>query len=58
MLFSLNNKIDGAINITSDGYDLYIESSFNGSFMRMIDQFNGRVEKDIKDELELSLIHI
>ena len=52
VLFSLNNKIDGAINITSDGYDLYIESSFNGSYMRMIDQFNGRVEKDIQDELQ------
>ena len=57
VLFSLNNKVEGAINITSDGYDLYIDSAFNGSFMRMIDQFSGEVNKNIQDELQYKSLY-
>ena len=57
VLFTLNNRVDGAINIISEGYDLFIESSFNGSFMRMIDQFSGVVEKNIKDEIQYKSLY-
>ena len=57
VLFSLNNKVDGAINIISDGYDLFIDSSFNGGFMRMIDQFSGVVEKNILDEIQYKSLY-
>ena len=57
VLFTLNNRVDGAINIISEGYDLFIESSFNGGFMRMIDQFSGVVEKNIKDEIQYKSLY-
>ena len=57
VLFSLNNKVDGAINIISDGYDLFIDSSFNGGFMRMIDQFSGVVEKNVLDEIQYKSLY-
>ncbi len=57
VLFTLNNRVEGAINIISEGYDLFIESSFNGGFMRMIDQFSGVVEKNIKDEIQYKSLY-
>ena len=57
VLFTLNNKVDGAINFISDGYDLYIESSFNGSYLRMIDQFSDSVEKDVSDEVQYKSLY-
>ena len=57
VLFTLNNRVDGAINIISEGYDLFIESSFNGGFMRMIDQFSGVVEKNTKDEIQYKSLY-
>jgi cytochrome c-type biogenesis protein CcsB len=57
VLFTLNNKVDGAINFNSDGYDLYIDSSFNGSYLRMIDQFSDSVKKDISDEVQYKSLY-
>ena len=57
VLFTLNNRVEGAINIISEGYDVFIESSFNGGFMRMIDQFSGVVEKNIKDEIQYKSLY-
>ena len=57
VLFTLNNRVEGAINIISEGYDLFIESSFNGGFMRMIDQFSGVVKKNIKDEIQYKSLY-
>ena len=57
VLFTLNNRVDGAINIISEGYDLFIESSFNGGFMRMIDQFSGVVEKNTRDEIQYKSLY-
>ena len=57
VLFTLNKRVEGAINIISEGYDLFIESSFNGGFMRMIDQFSGVVEKNIKDEIQYKSLY-
>ncbi len=57
VLFTLNNKVDGAINFISDGYDLYIESSFNGSYLRMIDQFSDSVIKNVSDEVQYKSLY-
>ena len=57
VLFTLNKRVEGAINIISEGYDLFIESSFNGGFMRMIDQFSGVVEKNTKDEIQYKSLY-
>ncbi len=51
VLFAFNNPTEGAINITKDGDNFTIETPFEGNFMRMIDQFQGDVTKNEKQEL-------
>lgn len=57
MLFSLNNPTEGAINIreTEKGYT--VQSPFEGSFMRMADQFSGQVQPDSVQPLYLRSLY-
>ncbi|WP_177766660.1 cytochrome c biogenesis protein CcsA [Flavobacterium sp. I3-2] len=51
VLFAFNKPTPGAINITKDGDNYTIETPFEGNFMRMADQFQGKVDKDQVQEL-------
>jgi cytochrome c-type biogenesis protein CcsB len=51
VLFTLNNSVDGAINIRSESGLYYIESPFSGTFMRMADQFKGEIVENNEQEL-------
>ncbi len=57
VLFSLNNRTDGAINILGDASGLQIETPFEGSFMRMADQFQGSVFKDSLQILQMRSLY-
>lgn len=57
VLFSLNNPTAGAINITTTDSTYYINSPFSGGFMRMADQFNGTVDKDSLQPLQLRSLY-
>ncbi|MFC5978929.1 cytochrome c biogenesis protein CcsA [Flavobacterium salmonis] len=46
VLFALNKPTDGAININTTGDKYTIQTPFEGDFMRMADQFKGKVTKD------------
>jgi cytochrome c-type biogenesis protein CcsB len=46
LLFALNKPTKGAVNINTAGQNYTIETPFEGMFMRMADQFQGRVAKD------------
>jgi len=46
VLFALNKQTDGAININTTGKEYTIQTPFEGEFMRMADQFKGKVTKD------------
>ncbi|GAA3756581.1 cytochrome c biogenesis protein CcsA [Flavobacterium ginsengiterrae] len=46
VLFALNKPTDGAININTTGKEYTIQTPFEGEFMRMADQFKGKVTKD------------
>ena len=58
ILFTLNNPIDGAINIRSDSGLHYIESPFSGTFMRMSDQFKGEIIENKEQELILRSLYV
>jgi len=51
LLFALNKTTKGAINITTDGTNTTINAPFEGNFMRMIDKFQGKLEKDSNQPL-------
>ncbi|MGC1514349.1 MAG: cytochrome c biogenesis protein CcsA [Maribacter sp.] len=57
VLFALNNKTDGAINIFTTGDVYEIEAPFEGSFMRMADQFQGTLVKDSLQNLQLRSLY-
>ncbi len=57
VLFSLNNETEGAINIFTNGGKYQIESAFDGSFMRMADQFQGSLAKDSLQPLQLRSLY-
>ena len=57
VLFALNNPTQGAINITTTDSTYYLSSPFSGGFMRMADQFNGTVEKDSLQPLQLRSLY-
>jgi cytochrome c-type biogenesis protein CcsB len=46
MLVSLNNPIDGAINITNSEEGLFIQSPFEGEYMTMATKATGKLVKD------------
>ncbi|MEP0134344.1 MAG: cytochrome c biogenesis protein CcsA [Eudoraea sp.] len=57
VLFSLNKETDGAVNIITTDSIYQIKAPFEGSFMRMADQFQGRVLKDSLQELQLRSLY-
>lgn len=57
VLFALNEPTDGAINITTAPSGYTILSPFEGSFMRMADQFQGELPKDTLQALQLRSLY-
>lgn len=57
VLFALNKKTDGAINIMTTDSIYQIEAPFKGSFMRMADQVQGTLVKDSLQPLQLRSLY-
>ncbi len=57
VLFSLNNPTEGSVNITATDSIYQIDPPFEGSFMRMADQFQGKVVKDSLQTLQLRSLY-
>ena len=57
LLFTLDNPIQGAINIEVEEGEYFISSPFAGSFMRMADQFQGELLSDEKQSLQLRSLY-
>ncbi|WP_430907566.1 cytochrome c biogenesis protein CcsA [Maribacter sp. 2-571] len=57
VLFSLNKRTDGAINIIVTDSTYLLQTPFEGDFMRMADQFQGQVVKDSVQELQLRSLY-
>ncbi len=57
VLFSLNNYTEGAINFINVDEELFIQSSFGGTYMRMIDQKTGGVNVDEIEDLQLRSLY-
>ena len=57
VLFSLNNYTEGAINFIYVDEELFIQSSFGGTYMRMIDQKTGGVNVDEIEDLQLRSLY-
>ncbi len=57
ILFALNNRTQGAINILEKDGQYQIEAPFEGNFMRMADQLQGTVIKDSVQPLMLRSLY-
>lgn len=57
VLFALNKSTQGAINIFVDELGYRIQSPFEGEFMRMADQFRGKVQNDSLQALQLRSLY-
>lgn len=57
VLFALNKQTDGAINLFTTGSSYQIQSPFDGSFMRMADQFQGQAVKDSLHEFQMRSLY-
>ena len=57
ILFALDKQTEGAINITTKNGKLYIESPFDGSYMKMSDQSQGTLIKDQNEVLMLRSLY-
>ncbi|MGA0317393.1 MAG: cytochrome c biogenesis protein CcsA [Flavobacteriaceae bacterium] len=57
ILFTLNKRQEGAINIKLDEGLYTIDSPFEGQFMRMADQFQGTLEAHTEVPLELRSLY-
>ena len=57
ILFTLNNPIEGAINIRSELGLYYINSPFSGTYTRMVDQYSDVFEKNVEQELKLRSLY-
>ena len=57
LLFTLDNPIQGAINIEVKDGEYFISSPFAGSFMRMADQFQGELTTDGQQPLQLRSLY-
>ena len=57
ILFALDKQTEGAINITTKNGKLYIESPFEGSYMKMSDQSQGTLIKDQDEVLMLRSLY-
>jgi len=53
ILFSLNNPVEGAINITNNEEGIFIESPYEGEYMTMATRATGQVVKDSLQRLQL-----
>lgn len=57
MLFAFNKYTEGAVNITKISEAYTIQTPFEGNFMRMADQFQGKVIKDSVQNLLLRSLY-
>ncbi len=57
ILFALNKPTDGAVNITIKDSTYKIKAPFEGSFMRMADQMQGKVVADSTQQLMLRSLY-
>lgn len=57
LLFALNRKTEGAINIFTEGDTYRIQSPFAGQYMRMADQSRGAVAADSLQALQLRALY-
>ena len=57
ILFALNKPTAGAININTTGEKYTIQSPFEGTFMRMADQFQGKVDKEAVQPLMMRSLY-
>lgn len=57
VLFALNRPTEGAINIITTDSTYSIRSPFEGSYMRMADQFQGQVAKDSLQPFQLRSLY-
>ncbi len=57
VLFSLNQQTEGAINISTTDSTYYIQSPFEGRFLRMADQFSDSLLPDSIQPLQLRSLY-
>jgi len=57
VLFALNKETEGAINIYATDSTYALKSPFQGNFLRMADQFQGSVQKDSLQPLQLRSLY-
>ena len=57
LLFTLDNPVKGAINIEVVEGEYFVTSPFEGSFMRMADQFQGNLPAEEKQNLQLRSLY-
>jgi cytochrome c-type biogenesis protein CcsB len=57
ILFAVNKFTKGAVNVTVTTDSYSIQTPFEGSFMRMIDKFQGRVVKDSTQPLMMRSLY-
>ncbi|WP_445455291.1 cytochrome c biogenesis protein CcsA [Flavobacterium sp. HNIBRBA15423] len=57
VLYSFNNPTKGAINISNLEGKMTIQTPFEGNFMRMADQMQGKVTKDSVQPLQLRSLY-
>ena len=57
VLFALDKPTDGAINIFTEGGNFKIKAPFEGDFMRMADQFQGKLLKDSLQMFQLRSLY-
>jgi cytochrome c-type biogenesis protein CcsB len=57
VLFSLNRQTDGAINISTEDGAFFIESPFEGRFLRMADQYSDTLLPDTIQPLQLRSLY-
>ena len=57
LLFTLDNPIQGAVNIEVKEGEYFISSPFRGSFMRMADQFQGELTTNGQQPLQLRSLY-
>ncbi|MDC3276627.1 cytochrome c biogenesis protein CcsA [Flavobacteriaceae bacterium] len=57
ILFTLNKRQDGAINIKLENGIYTIDSPFSGEFMRMADQFQGSLEANQEESLQFRSLY-
>jgi cytochrome c-type biogenesis protein CcsB len=57
ILFTLNKRQDGAINIKLENGIYTIDSPFSGEFMRMADQFQGSLEANLEESLQFRSLY-